>query len=76
MDAVYATLFNPLGAGIRWGVELPETKPGDVVAILGPGVRGLCAAAAAKDAGAEFVMITTPWPVAGCTQSTAKSTSG
>lgn len=58
MDPIYATLFNPLGAGIRWGVELPETRPGDVVAILGPGVRGLCAAAAAKDAGAEFVMIT------------------
>ena len=58
MDPVFATLFNPLGAGIRWGVELPETSPGDVVAILGPGVRGLCAAAAAKEAGAEFVMIT------------------
>ena len=58
MDPVFATLFNPLGAGIRWGVELPETSPGDVVAILGPGVRGLCAAAAAKAAGAEFVMIT------------------
>ena len=58
MDPVYATLFNPLGAGIRWGVELPETRAGDVVAILGPGVRGLCAAAAAKEAGAEFVMIT------------------
>ena len=58
LDPVTATLFNPLGAGIRWGVEVPETKPGDVVAILGPGIRGLCAAAAAKDAGAEFVMIT------------------
>ena len=58
MDPVLATLFNPLGAGIRWGVELPDTVPGDVVAILGPGVRGLCAAAAAKEAGAEFIMIT------------------
>ncbi len=58
MDPVVATLFNPLGAGIRWGVELPETGPGDVVVILGPGVRGLCAAAAAKEAGAAFVMIT------------------
>jgi alcohol dehydrogenase len=29
-----------------------------VVAVLGPGIRGLCAAAAAKDAGAEFVMMT------------------
>ncbi|ODO45765.1 hypothetical protein A5M97_12760 [Streptococcus pneumoniae] len=50
-----ATLFNPLGAGIRWGVTIPETKPGDVVAVLGPGIRGLCAAAAAKGAGAGFV---------------------
>ena len=58
MDPVVATLFNPLGAGIRWGAELPETKPGDVVAILGPGVRGLCAAVAAKEAGAAFIMIT------------------
>jgi len=58
MDPVLATLFNPLGAGIRWGVELPDAGPGDVVAILGPGVRGLCAAAAAKEAGAEFIMIT------------------
>ena len=58
LDPVTATLFNPLGAGIRWGVEVPGTKPGDVVAVLGPGVRGLCAAAAAKDAGAAFVMVT------------------
>ena len=58
MDAIMATLFNPLGAGIRWGVELPETGPGDVVVILGPGIRGLCAAAAAKEAGAEFIMMT------------------
>ena len=33
-------------------------RSGDVVAVLGPGIRGLCAAAAAKDAGAEFVMMT------------------
>ena len=58
LDPVAATLFNPLGAGIRWAVEIPETQPGDVVAILGPGVRGLCAAAAVKEAGAGFVMIT------------------
>lgn len=58
LDPVTATLFNPLGAGIRWAVELPETKPGDVVAILGPGIRGLCAAAAAKEAGAGFIMLT------------------
>ena len=58
LDPVVATLFNPVGAGIRWAVTLPGTRPGDVVAVLGPGVRGLSAAAAAKDAGAGFVMVT------------------
>ena len=62
LDPVAATLFNPLGAGIRWGVQLPETRPGDVVAVLGPGIRGLCAAAAAKDAGAALVMVTGAGP--------------
>jgi alcohol dehydrogenase len=58
LDPVTATLFNPLGAGIRWGVSVPQTRPGDVVAVLGPGVRGLSACAAAKHAGARFVMVT------------------
>ncbi len=58
LDPVVATLFNPLGAGIRWGVTVPGTRPGDVVAVLGPGIRGLCAAAAVKEAGAGFVMMT------------------
>jgi alcohol dehydrogenase len=58
LDAVTATLFNPLGAGIRWAVTLPGTRAGDVVAVLGPGVRGLSACAAAKHAGAGFVLVT------------------
>jgi alcohol dehydrogenase len=58
LDPVVATLFNPLGAGIRWGVTVPGTGPGDVVAVLGPGVRGLSACAAAKEAGAAFVIVT------------------
>lgn len=58
VKAVDATLFNPVGAGIRWGAELPATGPGDIVAVLGPGIRGLAAAAAAREAGAEFVMMT------------------
>jgi alcohol dehydrogenase len=53
-----ATLFNPVGAGIRWAVAVPRTRAGDRVAVLGPGVRGLSACAAAKDAGASFVMVT------------------
>ena len=62
LDPIIATLFNPLGAGIRWGVTVPDTQPGDVVAILGPGVRGLSAVAACKDAGAAFVMVTGAGP--------------
>ncbi len=58
LDPVLATVFNPLGAGIRWGVTVPGTQPGDVVAVLGPGIRGLCAAVAAKEAGASFVLVT------------------
>lgn len=58
LDPGVATLFNPLGAGIRWGSTVPGTGPDDVVAVLGPGVRGLSACAAAKEAGAAFVMVT------------------
>jgi alcohol dehydrogenase len=58
LDPVTATMFNPLGAGIRWAVTVPDLQPGAVVAVLGPGVRGLSAAAAAREAGAAFVMVT------------------
>ena len=58
LGPVDATLFNPIGAGIRWGADLPGTGPGDVVAVLGPGIRGLAAVAAARSAGAERIMIT------------------
>ena len=58
LDPVLATLFNPLGAGIRWGATVPGTAAGDVVAVLGPGVRGLAATVAAKEAGAAFVLVT------------------
>jgi alcohol dehydrogenase len=58
LDPVLATVFNPLGAGIRFGATLPGTTRGDVVVVLGPGIRGLSAAAAAKEAGAETVVVT------------------
>jgi alcohol dehydrogenase len=57
-DPAVATLFNPLGAGIRWTTTVGGAGAGDVVAVLGPGVRGLSACVAAKEAGAEFVAIT------------------
>jgi alcohol dehydrogenase len=58
LDPALATLFNPIGAGIRWGVTVPAMQPGAVVAVLGPGVRGLSVCAAAKDAGASLVLVT------------------
>ncbi len=58
LDPVVATLFNPLGAGVRWGVTVPGTKSGDVVAILGPGIRGLSALVAVREAGASTVLVT------------------
>lgn len=53
-----AVAFNPVGAGLRWAITVPGTRAGDVVAVLGCGVRGLAATAAAKQAGAGFVMVT------------------
>jgi alcohol dehydrogenase len=58
LDPVTATLFNPVGAGIRWAVTLAGTATGDVVAILGPGIRGISAVAAVRDVGAGFVLVT------------------
>ena len=58
LDPALATLFNPVGAGIRWASTLPGAKQGDVVAVLGPGIRGLASVAAVKEAGAGFVMVT------------------
>jgi alcohol dehydrogenase len=57
LDPVLATLFNPLGAGIRWGADLPGVRAGEAVAVLGPGIRGLGALVAAKEAGAGFVAV-------------------
>jgi threonine dehydrogenase-like Zn-dependent dehydrogenase len=53
-----AALFNPLGAGYRWAVEIPRTQPGDVVLVLGPGQRGLACVLAAREAGAAQILVT------------------
>ena len=53
-----AVIFNPLGAGFRWGVEIPQTKPGDSVVIMGPGQRGLAAVLACREAGAGQIIVT------------------
>lgn len=58
LPAGIAVLFNPLGAGFRWAVEIPGTKPGDSVVILGPGQRGLASVIACREAGAGLIVVT------------------
>jgi threonine dehydrogenase-like Zn-dependent dehydrogenase len=53
-----AVMFNPLGAGFRWAVEMPGTGPGDTVLILGPGQRGLASVLACREAGAGKILVT------------------
>jgi threonine dehydrogenase-like Zn-dependent dehydrogenase len=53
-----AVMFNPLGAGFRWAVEIPQTKIGDSVVIMGPGQRGLASVIACKQAGAGNIIVT------------------
>jgi threonine dehydrogenase-like Zn-dependent dehydrogenase len=58
LPAAIAVLFNPLGAGFRWAVELPRTGPGDTVLVLGPGQRGLASVLACREAGASKILVT------------------
>jgi len=66
IPANVAVMFNPLGAGFRWAVEIPNTGPGDTVLVLGPGQRGLASVIAARAAGADKII------VAGLARDTAK----
>lgn len=58
IPASVAVMFNPLGAGFRWAVEIPKTGPGDTVLVLGPGQRGLTSVIAARAAGADRIIVT------------------
>lgn len=58
LPAELAVMFNPLGAGFRWAVELPKTKPGESVVILGPGQRGLSSVIACREVGAGTIVVT------------------
>lgn len=58
LPAHVAVMFNPLGAGFRWGVEMPRTGPGDTVIVLGPGQRGLSCVLACREAGADRIIVT------------------
>jgi len=53
-----AVMFNPLGAGIRWAVQMPGTTIGDTIVIIGPGQRGLASVIAAHEAGAGTIIVT------------------
>lgn len=53
-----AVLFNPLGAGFEWGYRAAGTEIGDSILILGAGQRGLAAVVAAREAGAETIIVT------------------
>ncbi len=53
-----AVMFNPLGAGFRWAVEIPQTQPGDTVLIQGPGQRGLACVLACREVGAGRIIVT------------------
>jgi len=52
-----AVLFNPIGAGFEWVSEIGQTRPGDTVAIAGPGQRGLASVIAARECGAATIII-------------------
>ncbi|GAA3765922.1 zinc-binding dehydrogenase [Microbacterium kribbense] len=53
-----AAMYNPLGAGVRWAIDLGEVGLGDSLLVLGSGQRGLAAVIAAKAAGAQTVIVT------------------
>jgi threonine dehydrogenase-like Zn-dependent dehydrogenase len=52
-----AVLFNPLGAGFRWAVDLPRLRVGETVVVLGPGQRGIACVIAARQAGAGTIIV-------------------
>ncbi|XOV90512.1 MAG: zinc-binding dehydrogenase [Pseudomonadota bacterium] len=58
LPANLAVIFNPLGAGFRWATEIPNTRPGDTVVILGPGQRGLASVIACRHVGAGTIIVT------------------
>lgn len=58
LPAEIAAMYNPLGAGVRWAVDLGEVGLGDSLLVLGAGQRGLAAVIAAKAAGAGTVIVT------------------
>ncbi len=54
-DAVF---YNPLSAGFTWAIQAAGTKAGDSILVLGPGQRGLASVIAARETGAETIIVT------------------
>jgi threonine dehydrogenase-like Zn-dependent dehydrogenase len=52
------TLFNALSNAVSWTVEVGGVGLGGSIVICGPGQRGLLAVVAAREAGAERIIIT------------------
>jgi alcohol dehydrogenase len=52
------TLFNALSNAVAWTVEVGGVGLGSSLVICGPGQRGLSAVVAAREAGAERVIVT------------------
>lgn len=57
LPANIAVMFNPLGAGFRWAVEMPQAAPGDTVVVLGPGQRGLASVVALASVGVDSIIV-------------------
>jgi threonine dehydrogenase-like Zn-dependent dehydrogenase len=58
VDPLEAALWQPMAAGIQWGVVTPQLAVGSTIAILGCGQRGLTATVAARAAGASRILVT------------------
>ena len=58
LPAAIAVMFNPLGAGFRWAVEMPQAQPGDTVVVMGPGQRGLASVIALTSVGVRNIIVT------------------
>jgi threonine dehydrogenase-like Zn-dependent dehydrogenase len=58
VDPLDAALWQPMAAGIQWGVVTPQLAVGSTIAILGCGQRGLTATLAARAAGAGTIVVT------------------
>ena len=58
VSARHAALALPLSNGIEWTVLQGKAGPGQTVVIQGPGQQGLACVVAAREAGAERIIVT------------------